>query len=106
MIRRALAFIVCNGPASDQDRWEEDAGINTFTLAACIAALVCGARYLEPEARELALAVADYWNASLEDWTAVTGTPLCGRHASPVITCAWRRGRRCATGVRCSACCR
>jgi glucoamylase len=80
MIRRALAFIVRNGPASDQDRWEEDAGINTFTLAACIAALVCGARYLAPEACELALAVADYWNASLEAWTAVADTPLCGRH--------------------------
>jgi glucoamylase len=79
MIRRALAFIVCNGPASDQDRWEEDAGINTFTLAACIAALVCGAPYLDPEARELALAVADYWNASLENWTSVVGTPLASR---------------------------
>ncbi len=83
MIRRALSFIVCNGPASDQDRWEEDAGINTFTLAACIAALVCGARHLDPQARELALAVADYWNASLEDWTAVTNTELAGRHGLP-----------------------
>lgn len=83
MIRRALAFIVCNGPASDQDRWEEDAGINTFTLAACIAALVCGAPHLDPAARELALAVADYWNASLDAWTAVTNTPLCGRQALP-----------------------
>jgi len=83
MIRRALAFIVCNGPASDQDRWEEDAGINTFTLAACIAALVCGAPHLDPTARELALAVADYWNASLDAWTAVTDTPLCGRQALP-----------------------
>ena len=79
MIRRALSFIVCHGPASDQDRWEEDAGINTFTLAACIAALVCGAPHLDPEARELALAVADYWNASLEDWTSVAGTPLARR---------------------------
>ena len=79
MIRRALSFIVCNGPASDQDRWEEDAGINTFTLAACIAALVCGAPYLDPEARELALGVADYWNARLEDWTSVAGTPLASR---------------------------
>ncbi len=83
MIRRALSFIVCNGPESDQDRWEEDAGINTFTLAACIAALVCGARHLDPNARELALAVADYWNASLEDWTAVTDTPLASGQGLP-----------------------
>jgi hypothetical protein len=27
----ALGFIACNGLASDQDRWEEDAGVNTFT---------------------------------------------------------------------------
>jgi glucoamylase len=83
MIRRALAFIVCHGPATDQDRWEEDAGINTFTLAACIAALVCGAPHLDPPARELALAVADYWNASLEDWTSVSDTPLARRQGLP-----------------------
>jgi len=83
MIRCALSYIVCNGPASDQDRWEEDAGINTFTLAACIAALVCGAPHLEPGARELALAVADYWNASLEDWTTVSETPLTRAQGIP-----------------------
>jgi len=83
MIRRALSFIVCNGPASDEDRWEEDAGINAFTLAACIAALVCGASYLDPGARELALAVADYWNASLEDWTSVADTPLARSRGLP-----------------------
>ena len=55
MVRRALSFIVRNGPASDQDRWEETAGLNTFTLAACIAALVGGAQYLAADARELAL---------------------------------------------------
>jgi len=70
---------VRNGPSTDQDRWEEDAGINTFTLAVCIAALVAGAPYLQPGARELALAVADYWNARLEDWTTVRDTPLA-RH--------------------------
>ncbi len=83
MIRRALSFIVCNGPASDQDRWEEDAGLNTFTLASCIAALVCGAPHLEPGARDLALAIADHWNASLEDWTAATDTPLTRAQGLP-----------------------
>ena len=46
MVRRALSFLVRQGPVSDQDRWEEDAGLNTFTLAVCIAALVAGAAYL------------------------------------------------------------
>ena len=80
MVRRALAFLVRTGPVSDQDRWEEDAGLNTFTLAVCIAALVAGAPFLADDERELALAFADYWNARLEDWTTVRDTPLARRY--------------------------
>lgn len=83
MIRRALSYIVRRGPSSDQDRWEESAGLNTFTLTACIAALVSGAPFLEPDARELALDFADYWNSRLEDWTAVFATPLARQHGIP-----------------------
>jgi glucoamylase len=79
MVRRALGFIIRTGPASDQDRWEEDAGINTFTLSVCIAALVAGAPLLEPAARDIVLALADYWNARIEDWTAVSDTTLARR---------------------------
>ncbi len=32
MVRRALSFIARTGPSSTQDRWEENAGINGFTL--------------------------------------------------------------------------
>jgi glucoamylase len=80
MIRRALSFLVRHGPTSDQDRWEEDSGLNTFTLAVCISALVAGARYLPADGRALALAFADYWNARLEDWTSVCDTPLASLH--------------------------
>jgi glucoamylase len=83
MICRALAFLVQHGPASDQDRWEEQAGLNTFTLAVCISALVAGAPYLPADGRELALAFADYWNAKLEDWTAVRDGPLVRRFDVP-----------------------
>jgi glucoamylase len=76
MVLRALSYIVRHGPSSDQDRWEEDAGLNSFTLAACIAALVAGARFLPADAQELALGFADYWNSRIEDWTAVRDTPL------------------------------
>lgn len=79
MVRRALGFIARNGPASDQDRWEEDTGINTFTLSVCIAALVSGAPLLKPAARDFVLGLADYWNARIEDWTAVMGTDLAHR---------------------------
>jgi len=79
MVRLALGFIARQGPASDQDRWEMDSGVNTFTLGVCIAALVAGAEFLEPGDRALALALADYWNAHIEDWTTARDTPLARR---------------------------
>ena len=79
MVARALAYIVRQGPATDQDRWEEDAGINTFTLSVTIAALVCGADLLdEPQAQDLLL-VADDWNAHIEEWCTASGTGLSAR---------------------------
>jgi len=82
-MRRALAFLVQAGPASPQDRWEEDAGVNPFTLAVCIAALVAGAGLLPDAERGLPLAVADFWNARLEDWCVARGTALGARHGVP-----------------------
>ena len=82
-VRRALAFLVRQGPVTEQDRWEEDAGLNTFTLAVCISALVAGARFLAADGRELALAFADYWNAQLEEWTSVRDTPLARLYRVP-----------------------
>jgi glucoamylase len=83
MVRRAVGFIARTGPVSDQDRWEEDAGINAFTLGICVAAMVAGAPVLDPPARDFALGLADYWNARMEDWTAVTGTALAARVGVP-----------------------
>lgn len=80
MARRAISFIIRNGPVTPQDRWEESSGINPFTLAVCIAALVSGARFLDAEEAEFALAVADYWNDRLEDWTSVSGTAMAKAH--------------------------
>ncbi|HUW98659.1 MAG TPA: glycoside hydrolase family 15 protein [Acidiferrobacter sp.] len=79
MVRQALAFIVRTGPATGQDRWEEDGGINTFTLAIVIAALVEGAQFLTGRERDCALLVADYWNSRLEEWTFVQATATATR---------------------------
>lgn len=76
MIARAAGFVCRSGPGTDQDRWEEDSGLNTFTLAVAIAALVEAAEYLDGAARAHVLRVADYWNAKLEDWAFVRGTAL------------------------------
>src|SRR2546429_4094415 len=83
MIRRALSFLVRRGPSSDQARWEEDSGLTPSTLAVCISALVAGARHLPADASSLALAFADYWNARLEDWTAVGERPLARLYGVP-----------------------
>lgn len=76
MLRRALGYILREGPVTGQDRWEEDGGVNPFTLAVAIAALVEGGELLGGKARDCALLLADYWNARLEDWTFVSGTDL------------------------------
>ena len=80
MTLRALGFIARNGPATPQDRWEEDAGLNAFTIGTCVAALVCGAGFVDEPARSLALRLADEWNARIEEWTSVRGTPYARAH--------------------------
>ncbi len=80
MVRRALGFIARNGPATDQDRWEEIAGINPFTLATCIAALAAGAELLPAPLDGLARDIADDWAAHVEDWTAAKGGALAARY--------------------------
>ena len=75
-IKRALSYIARNGPSTAQDRWEEDAGINVFTLAVVIAALVEGSAFLVGEAKDFVLRLADCWNAKIEAWTFAEDTPL------------------------------
>lgn len=76
MMVRALQFIVREGPVTRQDRWEEDSGVNAFTLAVVIAALVEGAAFLDGRSRDCALMLADYWNSRMEAWTFAEGTTL------------------------------
>jgi glucoamylase len=80
MARRALSFIAANGPSSPQDRWEENAGINAFTLSICIAAMVAGADLLPPSEKDFALALADFWNDRIESWMAVRDTALARKY--------------------------
>ncbi|MDR3530760.1 MAG: glycoside hydrolase family 15 protein [Rhodopila sp.] len=79
MVRQALSFIACNGPITGQERWEENSGLNAYSLAVTIAALVEGAAFLPPGAQAWALDLADFWNASIERWLTVSGTDLAAR---------------------------
>lgn len=82
MVQKALTFIAQNGPSSPQDRWEENAGINPFTLSVCIAALVAGAEsgLMEEGDRQYALSLADDWNSRLESWVYVRDSELDREH--------------------------
>ncbi len=80
MVRAAAAFLLLNGPVTGQDRWEENAGYSTFTLAVEIAALLVAAECAEREgAAELARVLrdtADCWNDSIDEWCFARDTPL------------------------------
>ncbi len=83
MVERAVGYIARHGPLTPQDRWEENAGLNPYTLAVMVAALVAGADWLDGPAREAALALADDWNARIEEWTYAEGSALARAHGQP-----------------------
>jgi glucoamylase len=76
MIIRAAGFLVRHGPATQQERWEEESGYSPATLASNIAALICAALF----ARDRGDAVtaqfleeyADFLECHIEDWTVTT----------------------------------
>ena len=83
MVRRAAGYIVQNGPATPQDRWEEDAGFSPFTLAVEIASLLAAAdladQFSEPGIAQYLRETADMWNDQVERWTYVTGTEIANK---------------------------
>ncbi len=80
MTRRAASFIVRNGPVTQQDRWEEDAGYSPFTLAAEISALLAAADIADltghSEQAQTMRDTADAWNDNIERWVYAAGTDL------------------------------
>lgn len=80
MVKRAAQFVVTNGPVTDEDRWEENAGYTPFTLAVEIAALLVAADFAD-EMGETDIAAylretADWWNDDIERWLYVRGGDL------------------------------
>ena len=80
MVRRAASFLACNGPVTQQDRWEEDGGYSPFTLAVEVAALLAAADFADQagdtQAAGYLRETADAWNSTIERWTYVTGSDL------------------------------
>jgi glucoamylase len=83
MTLKAASFIVRNGPVTQQDRWEEDAGYSPFTLAAEISALLAAADIADltghSEQAQTMRDTADAWNDNIERWVYATGTDLANQ---------------------------
>jgi glucoamylase len=83
MVRKAVGYLVLNGPVTQEDRWEEDPGYSPFTLAVEIAALLAAADIAdmnnESNLAKFLRETADIWNASIERWTYARGTGLARR---------------------------
>jgi glucoamylase len=80
MVRKAASFILRNGPVTQQDRWEEDAGYSPFTLAAEISALLAGADIADLTGHAIQAQTmrdtADAWNDNIERWVYASGGDL------------------------------
>ncbi len=73
MVLRAAHFLIDNGCATPQERWEENAGYSPSTLAANIAGLICAACFARDRG-DLVTAqfleeYADFLEAHIETWT-------------------------------------
>jgi glucoamylase len=76
LVGRGAAYLIRNGPVTQQERWEEASGYSPSTLASNIAALIC-ASLLFRERGDTATAAfieeyADYLESHIEDWTTTT----------------------------------
>ena len=84
-IKLAAEFLMQNGPATPQERWEEESGYSPSTLASEIAGLVCAADIArihgDRRAADRYLTKADEWGAAVAKWTATsTGTHGDGKY--------------------------
>ncbi|MGD9720682.1 MAG: glycoside hydrolase family 15 protein [Pirellulales bacterium] len=83
MVRAAAEFLIRHGPATAQERWEENSGYSPSTLAANIAALHCAAMFAaernEPATAQYLHDYADFLESHVERWTVTTeGTLVNG----------------------------
>jgi len=72
-IMRACAYLIRKGPATREERWEENGGYSPSTLATNIAALICAAEMLgargDHTAADFLRTYADFLESHVEKWT-------------------------------------
>jgi len=73
LVRKGAAYLICNGPVTQQERWEEASGYSPSTLASNIAALICAALFFRARGDETTAVFteqyADFLESHIEDWT-------------------------------------
>ncbi|MEZ5940019.1 MAG: glycoside hydrolase family 15 protein [Planctomycetaceae bacterium] len=76
MVKAAAGYLVRSGPATPQERWEENAGYSPSTLAAHISALICASEFASERGDQVLanylLEYADFLEQHLERWTVTT----------------------------------
>lgn len=95
-VQRACAFLIREGPATAQDRWEEAGGYSPSTLASNIAGLICAAELIEARGdkhtAEFVRTYADFLESHVEKWTVTNRgslVPGIARHyirISPAVS--------------------
>jgi glucoamylase len=80
MVRRGAAFLIRNGPVTQQERWEEASGYSPSTLASNIVALTCAAGFFRDRG-DMGTAgfiqdQADHLEDHLEEWTVTSAGTL------------------------------
>jgi glucoamylase len=76
MVRSAAAYLIRHGPATQQERWEENSGYSPSTLAVGIAALICAADFARSRGENgdasFLQDYADFLESHIERWTVTT----------------------------------
>jgi glucoamylase len=81
LVRKGAAYLIRNGPVTQQERWEEASGYSPSTLASNIAALICASLLFrdrgDTASAEFAEEYADYLESHIEDWTVTNQGSIC-----------------------------
>lgn len=83
-VKPAANYLIKHGPATPQERWEEESGYSPSTIAAEIAGLVSAAEIASKNRDEASAllwrAAADQWVRKVDSWTVTTSGPYGDRY--------------------------
>lgn len=76
LVLKGAAYLIRNGPVTQQERWEEASGYSPSTIASNIAALICASLFFRERGDEDAAAFteeyADFLESHIEEWTVTS----------------------------------